>query len=181
MIITLNGHSGTGKSTIAKTLAKELGIKHYSSGDFQRQLAKERGFSIAEWGEKEKNDPSYDRMVDDRMVETARKSGNMIIDGWISAHFLPESLKIFFKGDLGTRAERITTVREAESYSDVETAMKTIEEKEKVNRKRWIEFYGFDFMDETNYDLVIDTTEFNLEEVYKQVLDFVKGKMKEQK
>jgi CMP/dCMP kinase len=178
MIITLNGHSGTGKSTIAKMLAQELGIKHYSSGDFQRQLAKERGLTIAEWGEKQRNDPQFDRMVDDRMVETARNSGDMIIDGWIAAHFLPESLKIFFKGDLAIRAKRITTVREAESYSDIETAMKMIKEKESVNRKRWIEFYGFDFMDENNYDLVIDTTGFNLEEVYKQVYEFVKSKMK---
>ena len=48
MIITISGTPGSGKSTVAKMIATKLGFKHYSTGDFMRQMAKERGISLEE-------------------------------------------------------------------------------------------------------------------------------------
>ena len=50
MIIVLGGRAGSGKSTIAKEVAKKLGYKHYSMGDLQRNIAKEKGISLLELG-----------------------------------------------------------------------------------------------------------------------------------
>ena len=46
MIITLGGHHGAGKSTLGVRLAEHYGYKKYSTGDFMRGLAMERGVSI---------------------------------------------------------------------------------------------------------------------------------------
>jgi ABC-type multidrug transport system fused ATPase/permease subunit len=44
--ITIAGSPGSGKSSTAKAIAAVLGFQHFSSGDFFRQLAVERGQSI---------------------------------------------------------------------------------------------------------------------------------------
>ena len=46
MIITISGIAGSGKSTVAKLLAKKLNCKHYSVGDFMRQIAKEKNIPL---------------------------------------------------------------------------------------------------------------------------------------
>ena len=178
MKITIGGLGGTGKSTIAKKLAKQLGYKHYSSGDMQRALAKERGLTITEWGSKEKEDAKYDNMVDEKTRQLGLTEDNFVIDGWLAAHFVPQAIKIFLKGDLKTRAKRITIPREAESFNDLGTAIKTTRLREMVNRKRWLEFYNYDYTDENNYDLVIDTSNLNAGQVFDKVCKYVKKKMK---
>ena len=42
MIITLSGNVASGKSTVGKALAEKLKLKHYSTGDFMRKIAKEQ-------------------------------------------------------------------------------------------------------------------------------------------
>ena len=49
MKITLCGKGGSGKSVIAKTLAEEYSLKHYSTGDYMRRLAMEQGCTIEEF------------------------------------------------------------------------------------------------------------------------------------
>ena len=39
MIIAISGKAGSGKSTIAKLVAKKLGLKHFSSGDFMLKIS----------------------------------------------------------------------------------------------------------------------------------------------
>lgn len=177
MIITISGLGGTGKSTIAKRLAKKLGYKHYSSGDLQRELAKERGLTITEWNIKEQEDPQYDQMIDDRLRQVGLNEKNVIIDSWLAAHFVPQAIKIFLTGDLSVRAKRITKKREAESFTDVETAIKTTRTREEVNHQRWFKFYNFDYLNKNNYDLIVDTTNLNEDEVFDKVYNFIKTKI----
>ena len=177
MIISISGYGGTGKSTIAKKLANKLGYKHYSAGDLQRELAKERGLTIAEWGAKEQEDPKYDNMVDERTAELGKREDNFVIDNWLAPHFIPHAIKIFLDGELEVRAKRITIKREAESYEDIKTAIKTTKNREAVNKKRWLEFYNYDYTDKNNYDLIIDTTELSIDEVFNRAYDAVKEKI----
>ena len=177
MVITISGLGGTGKSTIAKRLAKKLAYKHYSSGDLQRELAKKRGLTITEWGIKEQEDPQYDQMIDDRLRQVGLDENNVIIDAWLAAHFVPQAVKIFLTGDLSIRAKRIAKRRKTESFADVKTAIKTTRTREKVNRQRWLKFYNFDYLDKNSYDLVVDTTNLNEDKVFDQVYNFIKTKI----
>ena len=47
-IISLSGMLGSGKSTIGKMLAQELGYTFYSTGSAQRKIAQEKGMMTPE-------------------------------------------------------------------------------------------------------------------------------------
>lgn len=175
MKITISGMPGSGKSTIAKEIAKSLGLKHYSAGDFQRELAKEHNLSIEEWGEKEKGDRKYDLMVDERTKEFGKKENNFIIDGWISAHFIPDSIKIFLNVNIDEAVRRRLKHRRPEEHFETpEQAKKSLANREETNRRRWIKFYNYDYSDRRNYDIYIDTTNLNISEVTEKVLEEIK-------
>jgi CMP/dCMP kinase len=175
MIIAISGTAGSGKSTIARMLAKKLGYRHHSMGDFQRSIAKEKGITIVELGELEKKDPSIDRMIDDHQIELGRKTDNFVIDSWLSSYFIPHAFKIFMDASLKERAKRITTKRQAESYTRIEDAMKAIGKREKTNQERFRKFYGYDYMKKSNYDLIVNTTGKDIEDVFKLILSKVKA------
>ncbi len=174
MRITISGTAGSGKSTIAKELAKKLDYEHYSMGDFQREIAKEKGISITELGELEKKDDSIDRMVDEKQKKLGKKD-DFVIDSWLSPLFIPNSYKIFLDADIKERAKRITKEREAESYSEREEAIEAIKQRERTNRERWLQYYDYDFQDKKNYDLIIDTTDKSIEEILKLISEKIKA------
>ncbi|AJF60870.1 Cytidylate kinase [archaeon GW2011_AR15] len=176
MKIAISGKAGTGKSSVAKLLAGKLKYRHYSMGDIQREIAKKKGISIAELGELEKTDPGIDNMIDERQREIGRREGDFVIDSWLSAYFIPDAYRIFLDGNLEERAKRITKTREAESHRTIEEAAASIRQREQTNRKRWMKFYGFDFLDMKNYDLVIDTTGKGLDEVFGIIYKNIKDK-----
>ncbi|MCU0642593.1 MAG: AAA family ATPase, partial [archaeon] len=68
MIIALGGKAGTGKSTVAEFLAKKLKLKHYSMGDFQREIAEQRNISLLDLGRLEEKDPAIDKEVDNLQI-----------------------------------------------------------------------------------------------------------------
>ncbi len=165
MRITISGTAGSGKSTLAKMLAEKLGYKHYSMGDFQREIAREKGITIEKLGELEKKDPSIDKMVDDRQRNLGKKENNFVIDSWLSPLFIPDSFKIFITANIKVRAKRIL-LREPKAYKNIEGVIKKIKQREKTNKERWKKFYGFDFEDKKNYNLLIDSTDINAHEAF---------------
>ena len=48
MIITIAGAPGAGKTSLAKELAKRLGMKFYSAGDILEKIAREKNETIDE-------------------------------------------------------------------------------------------------------------------------------------
>jgi CMP/dCMP kinase len=181
MIIAFGGRAGAGKSTLAKRLAKFLGFDHYSMGDVQRELAAERGLTIAQWGEIEKNDPSFDRLVDNKQTELGRDRDNFVIDAWLAPHFIPRAVKIFIDASPAVRARRrLKSGRITESYGDEAEAIRMMKEREETNRRRWIDFYGFDFLDKSKFDLVLDTDNLNEDEVFEAVRRFIESKRQNQ-
>ena len=164
MIITISGTAGSGKSTIAKLLASKLNLKHYSVGDFRREMAKRLGISINELNKRGESEEFTDKEPDEWQEKLGKTEDNFIIDGRLSFHFIPNSFKIFLDADINVRAKRITKVREAESYADVQKAIDASIKREKTNQERFIEYYEFDFMNMDNYDLVLDSTGKTVEE-----------------
>jgi CMP/dCMP kinase len=171
MKITITGSAGSGKSTVAKILAKKLGYSHFSIGDFQRELAKEHKMTIQEWGLHEASDKKYDQMVDDRQVKFGLENDNFVVDAWLAAKFIPDSFKVFLDADIDVRVKRrLSHKRSEENFSDADEARKSLVERQKVNRERWIRYYGFDFEDQKNYDLIIDTTRLSIDGCIDRIL-----------
>ena len=136
MKIAISGNAGTGKSTLAKKLAKKLGYRYHGMGNIQRKIAKQHGVSIIELGELERTDPSIDNEIDDIQRKIGENEEDFVIDSWLGAHFVPTAYKIFLYGDLEERAKRIYNAskkRDVEKYSTLSEAINSIQKREKTN------------------------------------------------
>lgn len=174
-IITLGGLPGSGKSSTGKKLAALLGYERFSSGDFFRQMAKDRGISVEEINVQAETDLSIDAATD----EWVRKQGtreNIIIDSRMAFHWMPEAFNVFLKLDPHTAAERTFNHIKAEGRlsqdaQSVEDVYRKMLKRIESEQKRYRELYGIDYTDESNYDLVVDTGPNDLEAVTKIVAD----------
>lgn len=170
MKITISGNLGSGKSTIAKELAKK-GFNKYSTGDFMRKLAKDRGMTLLELSKIAETDKSVDEEIDN-MTKSLRKEDNFVIDSRLAFHFIPESFKVFLKVNYDEAAKRIfNDVRpEEKENTSLEQTQKNIARRTESEKKRYKEYYGMDYTEEKHYDLVVDTNNKTVEEVLREVL-----------
>ncbi len=181
MIITISGTPGSGKSTVAKEVAKRLKLRHFSAGDFMRELAAERGISLLELSKLAEQDESIDREIDERNKRLAAED-NFVIDTRLGFHFIPNSVKIFLKVSVEEAARRIFSDvvakrrgQELEFKSEVDV-VKAIERRMLSERERYQQYYSINHYDESNYDFVLDTSDLSIEECVERVLDFVKNR-----
>lgn len=174
MIITISGKAGSGKSTIAKELAKKLKLKHYSIGDLMRKIAKEKNMSLNELSKLAEKDKSIDMELDKKNIGL-REEDNFVIDGRLPAYFIPyANLKVFLDCDDRVRAERISKDKRSDEKSkNIKELIKKIKQREQSERKRYKELYKIDYHDKKLYDLMIDTTKLSVKEVIEKIMESV--------
>jgi len=183
MVLCISGMAGTGKSTLAKKLAKKYNLKYYSGGDALKDLAKEEGYdiSVAGWWESSiglqflqtrLSDPKFDRAVDDKLLSYADQ-GNVLLDSWTMPWLLKSGYKIWLEASFDRRAARVAE-RDGMTY---EEALKMLDEKESRTKAIYKSLYGFTLGEDlAPFDFVLDTDNLNANEVYEvlcQVIDKV--------
>ena len=177
MRLTINGKIGAGKGTVADYLAKKLGLKYYGMGQMRRELAKERGMTIAEFNKLGEKESWTDTLVDDFQRKLAEKD-NFIADGRLSWYFIPNSIKVFLTVDPKIGAKRVIEAgRSEERFSNIDGAIKGIIERGKSDVRRYSKIYGIkDVYGLKNYDIIVDTSDFSINQmgkaVEKAILDF---------
>ncbi|MFA6077010.1 MAG: AAA family ATPase [Candidatus Paceibacterota bacterium] len=174
-IITINGFPGSGKSSTADGVAKELGFKRFSSGDFMRQIALDRGISLNELSKKAESDTAVDKSIDEAVKKTG-EGEKIVIDSRLAFHWIPNSFKVYLDLPPEIAKERISNNlktnkfrQESEGKMDVEEVYKKIIERFESEKKRYQNLYQVDHADKNNFDLVVDTNKNNL----KQVIDII--------
>lgn len=163
MIITISGLPGSGKSTIGKRLAKQLGYRFYSVGDLRGKMAMERGMSIDELNKLGEQEAWTDDEVDAYQKKLGETEDNFVIDGRLSWYFIPKSFKVFLIVAVEEGARRIFKRQrpdEAPAATLPEMAA-NIRARIVSDNTRYQKWYGIRFDDSKNYDLVIDTTHSN--------------------
>lgn len=180
LTITVDGLSGSGKSTGAKAIAKAFKLKYVYVGEIFRKLAKEKRLSLEEFcaiREKE-----VDLEADKKTLKLAMK-GNVVLDGrltgWVAGDWA--DLKIYYDTPLEIRAKRVAK-RDKKSE---EEALKDLRKRDKEDGKKYKKIYGIDPSDKSIYDLIIDNSNFTLEDAktipVKLVKKFLKTKLKRRK
>jgi len=176
MKITISGTPGSGKSTVAKKLAEKLGFRHFSAGDFQRDLAKEKGVSPLELSKMAEADPEIDKKTDSWAEAVGEADDNFVMDSRLAFNFIPDSVKVFLDVSEDEAARRIFHAMRPEEKENT-TQGKTyesIKEREESEKKRYEQYYGIDYTNPDNYDLAIDTTEKPVHEVVNEILKFIR-------
>ena len=175
MIISISGKAGSGKSTIAKNLAKNLKLKHYSIGDIMRELAKGKKISLIKLSKLAEKDSSIDLELDKKQIDL-RDKDNFVIDGRLTAHFIPfADLKIFLDCNDKVRAGRILKdERKDEKSKNAQQLIKKIKQGEQSERKRYSELYNVDYYDKKLYDLIVDTTDLSIDGVMEEIMRALK-------
>lgn len=176
MIITISGRPGSGKSAVATRVAEALGLRHVSAGDFMREMAAERGMSILELSRSAEKREEIDREIDARTVRLGSESDDFVMDARLGWHFLPQSLKVFLEVRPLVAAERVFGAQRGSEREnvDLEATRRAIETRTASEVKRYRDYYGIDYGDHSQYDLVVDTSEMPIAEVVQQIVDYVR-------
>lgn len=180
-IITIAGKPGSGKSTTAKKLASDLNYNHFSSGDFFRQVGLDKGLDIISLTALAEKDKSIDELTDQKVREMGEKE-NIIVESRLAFHWIPDSFKVYLDLDADTCAERMFKDLESNASRKESENCRTLEEmKEKLKvrfaseKKRYMEMYGVDPQDLSQYDLVINTSANTIEEVSEEIKNAYKA------
>lgn len=189
--ITISGLPGAGSSTLAKALARVLGWRYFSGGDFMRAYAIEKG--LFDGNQSIHHDATiysddFDRQVDFYMRETLKKKSKRILDSWLSG-FMAQGIKgvlkvLVYCSNDAIRVDRLVN----RDNLTVEQAKIHIFEREKKNLNKWRRLYRQEwqkwvvdkniiergkeiwFWYPRMYDLTIDTFKHSKEETLRIVL-----------
>lgn len=172
--ITIGGDIGSGKSTFAKRLSEELQIPRVNIGSLMREEAQRRGITLQELEKLQEQDDALDRQMDEFQREKGRQTPRGIFEGRTSWHFVENpDVKIFMAVRPEVAVDRVfedsTNSLRDRFQTKEELAAADIRRKESLVH-RFQTFYGIDIFDHQNFDLIIDTSDIGIEEVYQQTV-----------
>ncbi len=175
MRITISGPPGSGKTTACNRLSETLGLKAVVFGKIFREIAAEKNISLVELGKMAEEDPSIDKNIDERILETARENEDIILESRLSAYMLSRNgipaFKIYIEASPEVRMERIG-IREGDT---LEKAVSDTLERQASEAKRYMMYYGIDINDMSVYDLIINTDNLDPDGVLNTILKAIEG------
>lgn len=172
--VIISGPPAVGKTTVAKGIAEEFGLKYLSGGDVLKELAKELGFDTQgdDWWDKpdgmkfldqRKENPEFDKKVDHKLTDLFSEGG-MVITSYTLPWLVKNGIKIWLDGSHQNSALRMTN---RDNMSN-EEALTITKERYDQNKKIYKKLYNFDFGEDTSvFDKIIDTDNLNADEVIK--------------
>ena len=170
--IVISGWPAVGKTTIACEIAEEFGLVMYNGGDILKLLAKEKGYSTDrdDWWDtteakkfmkERKSDPSFDKKVDDMLIEIVEK-GNAVITSYTLPWLVRENttiIKFWLRGSPENRAKRMAN-RDDISFAEARGIVKLRDDE---NRMIYYKLYDFQFGEDlTIFDYALNTDKLSL-------------------
>jgi cytidylate kinase len=180
-VICICGMAGSGKSTVARRIARHYGLRYSSGGDALKAVAAEMGYKVTGegWWETEEGirflderlrNPEIDRRVDEKQLEWAEEGG-IVFDSWALPWLLKGGFKVWLEASEEVRAKRIAG-RDGLSFED---ALRFLREKEARTKMLYRELYGFKLGEDFSpFHMIIDVNLLSKEEVFealRMVLD----------
>jgi cytidylate kinase len=171
--------AGSGKSTVARKLAKKYKTKYYFGGDILKELAREEGYKVTgiDWWDTpegmkflshRKKDLNFDKKVDEILLKMAKRGG--VFTSWTLPWIYDKSINIWLNASQKTRAKRM-----AERDNTKKGILSVVKKRDIHNRKLYKKLYGIELeKDYTPFDLVINTNGMTQEQTIKIIHDFLK-------
>jgi CMP/dCMP kinase len=143
-----------------------------------REMAEERAMTILELSRVAEGDESIDREIDERSARLAESGRSFVMDARLGWHFVPKSVKVFLDVRPEVAAARIYGAgRDGERENvDFDATIAAISKRTESERERYLEYYGLDYLDDSHYDLVVDTSDLTPGEVVRRIVDHLEGR-----
>lgn len=154
MIICISGLSGSGKNSVGKQVADELGLRLVSPTF--KTIASENKMHLMEFHRLAGKDHSIDKNFDKKLVAEASK-GNCVVTTWLGPWMIKNAdLRVWLHASCQARAKRLSD-RDGMAYKE---ALAHLTERDNDNRRRYKEIYNIDIDDHSGFDLVLNTERF---------------------
>ncbi len=187
-VIIVSGFAGSGKSSLADSLGKELGLEVVHASAILKEM-KEKGTDIShkniekskDWWEsdeakefmkKRKEDSSLDIALDKKLEKIADK-GQVILDSWTMPYLYKKpAFKVWLHASAEVRAKRVSG-RDDLDYNSVLERIKARDAETKALYRR---LYNFSMGENLEvFSIIVDTDKVSQSEV----LEIVLAKLKE--
>ncbi len=167
--ITVSGDIGAGKSTFAKHLAEVLDIPRIYIGQFMREEATNRGITLDELSKLQETDDALDRHFDEMQRQKSLLFEKGVFEGRTARYFVENpTVTVYLAVDQLVATDRIWQDRsdKRDKYGTQEALNTANELRKQSEIKRYQKYYGIDVYDKSKYDIVINTTNLNIDEVF---------------
>ena len=112
--------------------------------------------------------PEIDKKIEYSATEYAKTHDNFIIDARLGWYAVPESFKVYLKVDINEAAKRAFNDQKrksSENFNTLEEQKQDLQKRYRLENERYYKLYNIRKEDESNYDIVIDTTNMTAQDV----------------
>ncbi len=146
-------------------------------GKIMREVAKKHNLTLEELNELGEKEEWVDKEADALTVKIGKKQDNFIFVARLAYHFIPNSIKVYLECDVKVGAKRIIKdldeSRDVEKFENIKEAIEKLNKRVQSDKLRYEKYYQLNPFDKSNYDLVIDTTYLNIQQVLDKLMDLI--------
>ncbi len=168
-IMTISGLPGSGTTTLCRELGARLQWDLMNTGDVFRQMAEQMGISLQELGRRAESNDEIDRELDKRMIDGARESNRVILEGritgWMTLRHQLAAHRVWVDAPREVRARRVADREEKE----LDLAIREMLAREQSEATRYASIYQIDLTDLSIYHQVIDSGRYSPAECADQI------------
>ena len=169
-VVTLGGPPGSGKSTAGRLVAETLDLEYRSAGEIFRAEGARRGMTVEAFGAFAATHPEVDRELDRRMQALA--APGRLLEGRIQGALCRRAgTPVYSVVVTAEEAERARRVAGRDGQT-VDAAREALRERERVERARYLAYYGIDLATEPA-DLTVDSTRIPAAAVADAIVGFL--------
>ncbi|MBV8352537.1 MAG: cytidylate kinase family protein [Verrucomicrobia bacterium] len=161
MKIAISSHSGCGNTTATNNVGRTLGLEvvNYTF----RDLAQDLGISFEEIQREAAKSRIYDFLTDLKLMRASLRP-RVVVGSRLAGWLIDADLRVWLHAPLEARAKRIFQ-READIHASYESVLYRTLQRDEQNRKRYLEVYGIDINDRSDFDIIINTERLTAEQV----------------
>lgn len=128
-----------------------------------RDLANDLGVPFDEIQKKSPDTKFYDFLTDLNLVRASLRP-KVVVGSRLAGWLVDADLRIWLHAPLETRAKRIYQ-RERDRHATYESVLYHTLQRDEQNRQRYLQIYGIDINDRSDFDVIINTEKLTAEQV----------------
>ncbi len=161
----------SGKTTVAKIVAKKLGVEQLDGGDVIKGMAAKNGYATSGEGirflEARQEDFHFDKEADKIMLRRV-KNGDVVVTSWTLPWLTMMGFRVWLEG---TREERADRMVKRDNINIID-ALRLIEIRDRENKTLYKRMYNINLgSDKSQFDMVIEIDSLKAERIAELIIE----------